>query len=104
MNKYIFIFLIFSVIGCTHHDDKKQLNMKEQEELRSDTKLLKSLNDSLNSTGDDQYYKKYMLKIDEMINKYPDPYRENYIKVRENMKDIFGDSIGSSIAIKKTKR
>jgi hypothetical protein len=27
-----------------------------------------------------------------MIKKYPDPYRENYLKVKKSMKEIYGDS------------
>lgn len=100
MKKYIFTLLIFSVIGCTRHENKNKLSEKDRNELIMDSKILNSFQDSLNTTGDDQYYIKYMLKIDEMIKKYPDPYRENHIKVRESMKDIFGDSIGSSNAIK----
>lgn len=85
------------MFSCSQHENKNQLSEKDRKELIMDTKILKSFNDSLNSTGDDQYYKKYMLKIDEMIKKYPDPYRENHIKVRESMKEIFGDSIGSTM-------
>jgi len=94
MKKCIYLFLIFLVIGCTHQEGThKQLTQKNKEELKADTKILKSLNDSLNHTGNRQYYIKYINKIDEMIKKYPDPYRKNYLKVRESMIEIYGDSI-----------
>jgi hypothetical protein len=98
MKKCILILSIISIIGCTHHGSQKRLNKKENEELRIDTKILKSLNDSLNSTGDYQYYKKYMVKIDEMIKKYPE--QKDLLKVRESMKEIFGDSLSSSKTVK----
>lgn len=90
MKKWIYIILfIISIIGCTQHDNKKQLGEKDREELIMDSKILNSFQDSLNTTGNFEYYKKYMLKIDEMIKKYPDPYRENYLKVKESMKEIY---------------
>jgi len=89
MKKYIYILSIISIISCAQHENKKQL---DKEELMNDTRILKSLDDSLYKTGDFQYYEKYMLKIDEMIKKYPDPYRENYLKLKESMKEIYGDS------------
>jgi hypothetical protein len=94
MKKCIYLFLIFLVIGCTHQEGThKQLTQKNKEELKADTKILNSFQDSLNATGNLGYYKKYMLKIDEMIKKYPDPYRKNYLKIRESMIEIYGDSI-----------
>jgi hypothetical protein len=87
MKKYIFIFSIISIIGCAQNGNQKSLNEKEKEELRVDTEILKSLNDSLNSTGDYQYYDKYILKIDEMIKKYPEQKKE-LLKVKENMEEI----------------
>ena len=87
MKKCIYILSIISIIGCAPHENKKQLDKKDKEELMMDSKILNSFQDSLNATGNFEYYKKYMLKIDEMIKKYPDPYRENYLKVKESMKD-----------------
>jgi hypothetical protein len=98
MKKYIFILFIFSIIGCTQNENEKRLNKKVNEELRIDTKILKSLNDSLNSTGDYRYYEKYILKIDEMIKKYPE--HKELLKVRESMKEIFGDSPSSPKSVK----
>lgn len=98
MKKCILILSIISIIGCTHHGNQKRLNKEENEELRIDTKILKSLNDSLNSTGDYRYYKKYMIKVDEMIKKYPK--QENLLKVRESMREICGDSLSSSKTVK----
>ena len=92
MKKYIYILSIISIISCTQHENKKQLGNKNKEELMMDSKILNSFQDSLNATSNFEYYKKYMLKIDEMIKKYPDPYRENYLKVKESMKEIYGDS------------
>ena len=100
MKKYILILFTISIISCTQHENKKQLGKKDREELIMDSKILNSFQDSLNATGNFEYYKKYMLKIDEMIKKYPDPYRENYLKVRESMIEIFGDSLSSSKAVK----
>lgn len=100
MKKCIYILSIISIIGCTQHENKKQISKKDNEELIKDSKILNSFQDSLNSTGDYRYYEKYMLKIDEMIKKYPDPYRENYLKVKESMKEIYGDSPSSSKAVK----
>lgn len=87
MKKWIIILSIFSIIGCRQPGGQKRLNEKEKEELRIDTKVLKSLNDSLNITGDYQYYEKYHTKINEMILKYPD--QKHLIKVRESMKEIY---------------
>lgn len=102
MKKCIYILSIISIIGCTQHESKKQLGKKEREELIIDTRMMKSLQDSLNATGNFDYYKKYMLKIDEMIKKYPDPYRENFLKVKESMQEIYGDNGKvSEVAIKK---
>jgi hypothetical protein len=92
MKKYIYILSIISIIGCTQHEYNKHLSSDDKEELIMDSKILNSFQDSLNATGNCEYYKKYMLKINEMIKKYPDPYQENYIKVRESMKKIYGDS------------
>ena len=94
MKKCIYILSIISIIGCAQHENKKQLDKKDKEELMMDSKILNSFQDSLNATGNFEYYKKYMLKIDEMIKKYPDPYRGNYLKVKESMKEIYGDSQG----------
>jgi len=92
MKQYIYILSIISIIGCVQHENKKQL---DKEELMMDFKILNSFQDSLNASGNFEYYKKYLLKIDEMIKKYPDPYRENYLKVKENIKEIYGDSQGA---------
>lgn len=92
MKKCIYILSIISIIGCAQHENKKQLDKKDKEELMMDSKILNSFQDSLNATGNFEYYKKYMLKIDEMIKKYPEPYRGNYLKVKESMKEIYGDS------------
>jgi len=100
MKKCFYILSIISIIGCTQHDNKKQLDKKDKEELMMDSKILNSFQDSLNATGNFEYYNKYMLKIDEMIKKYPDPYRENYIKVKKSMKEIYEDSQSSSKAAK----
>jgi hypothetical protein len=100
MKKYIYILFLISIIGCAQHQNKKQFDKKDKEELIIDTKILKSLDDSLYKTGDFRYYEKYMLKIDEMIKKYPDPYRENFLKVKESMNEIYEDSLGSSKAVK----
>jgi len=93
MKKIIYILSIISIIACTQHENQKQLSKKDRIELIMDSKILNSFQDSLNATGNLGYYKKYMLKIDEMIKKYPDPYRKNYLKVRESMIEIYGDSI-----------
>ena len=66
---------------------KKKNNNKGKEKLMIDTRILKSLNDSLNSTGDYQYYEKCLTKINEMIKKYPD--QKQLLKVRESMKEIY---------------
>lgn len=92
MKQYIYILSIISIIGCVKHENKKQL---DKEELMMDSKILNSFQDSLNASGNFEYFKKYLLKIDEMIKKYPDPYRENYLKVKENIKEIYGDSQGA---------
>ncbi|MFA6950912.1 MAG: hypothetical protein WCQ70_09520 [Lentimicrobiaceae bacterium] len=96
MKKCIYILFIISIISCTQHENKKQLGKKDKDELIMDSKILNSFQDSLNATGNIEYYTKYMLKIDEMIKKYPDPYRKNYLKVRKSMKEIYGDSQSSS--------
>jgi hypothetical protein len=100
MKKCIYILSIISIIGCSRHENTKQLGKKDREELIIDSKILNSFQDSLNATGNFEYYKKYMLKIDEMIKKYPDPYRENYLKVRESMKEIYRNSLVPSKTVK----
>ncbi len=87
MKKWIILFTVVSIVGCMQSGKQKVLNDKEKEELRIDTKILKSLNDSLNSTGDYQYYEKYIAKINEMIKKYPK--QKQLLKVRESMKEIY---------------
>jgi len=87
MKKWIIILSVISIIGCTQSGGQKRLNEKEKEELRIDTRMLKSLNDSLNSTGDYQYYEKYITKINEMIKKFPA--QKQLLKVRESMKEIY---------------
>lgn len=86
MKKYIIILSLISIIGCVESREQKKIDNKGKEELVIDTRILKSLNDSLNSTGDYQYYEKYITKINEMINKYPD--QKQLLKVRESMKEI----------------
>lgn len=86
MKKYIIILSLISIIGCGQSREQKKIDNKGKEELVIDTRILKSLNDSLNSTGDYQYYEKYITKINEMINKYPD--QKQLLKVRESMKEI----------------
>ena len=100
MKKCIYILSIFSIIGCTQHENKNQLSEKARKELIMDSKILNSLDDSLYKTNDYRYYEKYMLKIDEMIKKYPDPYQENYLKVKESKKEIYGDGFISPKAKK----
>jgi len=100
MKKCIYILSIISIIGCAQHKNKKQLDEKDKEQLIIDTRILKLLDDSLYKTGDFQYYEKYMLKIDEMIKKYPDPYQKNFLKVKESMKETYGNSQSSSKAVK----
>ncbi len=87
MKKWIIILSVISIIGCSQFGEQKRLNEKEKEELKIDTKVLKSLHDSLNSTGDYQYYEKYINKINEMIKKYPSQQKQ-LIMVRESMKEI----------------
>ena len=87
MKKYIIFLSIISIIGCAQNRAQKISNEKEGEELKIDTEILKSLNDSLNNTGDYQYYEKYIHKIDEMIKKYPE--QKQLLEVRKSMKDIF---------------
>lgn len=92
MKKCVYLSLVFLIVGCTHKDgNQNQLKEKNKEELKIDTKILKSLNDSLNTTGDHKYLNKYIHKIDEMIKKYPN--QTELVKVKENMIEIFGDSI-----------
>ena len=91
MKKYIYLLSIISIIGCTQHENKNQLGEKGREELIFDSKILNSFEDSLIATGNIEYYEKYMLKIDEMIKKYPDPYRKNYIEVKKSMEYIYGN-------------
>lgn len=92
MKKYIYMSLVFFIISCTYPANSKSLNKKEKEQLRIDTKILKSLDDSLYITGNHQYYNRYMIKINEMIKKYPNPYQKGFKQVRENMIKLFGDS------------
>lgn len=87
MKKYIIILSLISIIGCVQSGEQKKIDNKGKEELVIDTRILKSLNDSLNSTGDYQYYEKYITKINEMIKKYPD--QKQLLKVRESMKEIY---------------
>lgn len=89
MKKYILILSIISILGCTQNGIQKRLIEKENDELKIDTEILKSLNDSLNKTGDYRYYEKYILKIDEMITKYPE--QKQLLKVKESMEEIFED-------------
>lgn len=93
MNKYIILFLLVFSIGCTHRENQKQRNenTKEREKLIADTRILKSLNDSFNNTGDYLYMKKYIIKIDEMIKEFPD--QKGLVQVRDNFTEMFGDSI-----------
>jgi len=87
MKKCIIILSLISIIGCAQPGKQKKIDNKGKEELMIDTRILKSLNDSLNSTGDYQYYEKYISKINEMIKKYPD--QKQLLKVRESMKEIY---------------
>ncbi len=87
MKKWIIILFVISIIGCSQFGVQKNLNEKEKEELKIDTKVLKSLHDSLNSTGDYKYYEKYITKINEMIKKYPSQ-KKQLLMVRESMKEI----------------
>ncbi len=87
MKKWIIILSLVSIIGCAQSGDQKNLSEKEKVELMNDTRVLKLLNDSLNSTGDYQYYEKYIDKINEMIKKYPN--QKQLFKVRESMKEIY---------------
>lgn len=88
MRNCIYLSLLLLVVGCSYKGNQKHLSKNENEELRIDTKMLKSLDDSFYTTGDYQYYDKYIIKINEMIKKYPD--QKGLIKVRENMIEIFG--------------
>jgi PAS domain-containing protein len=56
-------------------------------DLKADTEILQSLHDSLNNTGDYQYYEKYIIKIDEMIIKYPK--EKHLLQTRDQMKEIY---------------
>lgn len=87
--KHIFIFtlIIIFISSCIQEKTKVKLNEKEKEQLRIDTQILKSLNDSLNITGDIKYYDKYIHKINEMIIKYPD--QKQLVEVKKNMMEIF---------------
>ncbi len=87
MKKWIIILSVISIVGCAQSGGQKRLNEKEKEALRIDTRVLKSLNDSLNSTGNYKYYEKYITKINEMIKKYPD--QKQLLKVKESMKEIY---------------
>ncbi len=87
MKKCIIILSLISIIGCAQPGEQKKIDNNGREELMIDTRILKSLNDSLNSTGDYQYYEKYITKINEMIKKYPD--QKQLLKVRESMKEIY---------------
>ncbi len=88
MKKYIIILSVISVMGCTQIGGQKRINKKEKKELIIDTRILKNLNDSLNITGDYQYYEKYINKIDEMIKKYPEQ-KKDLLKVKESMEEIY---------------
>ncbi len=87
MKRCIIILSLISIIGCAQPGEQKKIDNKGKEELMIDTRILKSLNDSLNNTGDYQYYEKYITKINEMIKKYPD--QKQLLKVRESMKEIY---------------
>lgn len=91
MKKYIFIFILVFFTGCTIREKQKQLNEKEREKLIIDTRILKSLNDSFNKTGDYKYMKKYIVKINRMITEFPD--QKGLVQVRDNYIEMFGDSI-----------
>lgn len=75
-------------MGCTQIGGQKRINKKEKKKLIIDTRILKNLNDSLNITGDYQYYEKYINKIDEMIKKYPEQ-KKDLLKVKESMEEIY---------------
>lgn len=87
MKKCIIILSVILIISCAQSGGQKKINEKEKEELRINTEILKSLNDSLNNTGDYQYFEKYLIKINEMIKKYPE--QKQLLQVRESMKEIF---------------
>lgn len=84
--KYTIIFSVILIIGCVQHN--KQKKEYKQKELIIDTNILRSLQDSLNSTGDQKYYNKYLDKINEMIKKYPD--QKQLLKVKKSMSEIYG--------------
>ena len=42
MKKCIYILSIISIIGCAPHENKKQLDKKDKEELMMDSKILNS--------------------------------------------------------------
>jgi uncharacterized OsmC-like protein len=88
MKKWIVILFLISIISCVHSDGQQQANKKKREELKVDTKILQSLDDSLTKTGDHQYYEKYIIKIDEMINKYPEQKKE-LKRVKKSMVEIY---------------
>lgn len=87
MKKYIIIISLLLIIGCSQCGEQKKISEREKKELSIDTKVLEALNDSLNSTGDYQYYEKYIIKIDEMIEKYPK--QKQLLKVKESMTEIY---------------
>jgi len=87
MKRFIKILYVFSIIGCSHSNTDIGISEKEKEEFKTDTRTLKILNDSLNSTGDYKYYEKYIILIDDMIVKYPD--QKQLLKVKESMKEIY---------------
>lgn len=93
MKKIILILLIFTIYSCKEANPKKQMDIKTKERFIADTKILKALNDSLNTSGDNQYYIKYIRKIDEMIKKYPE--QNELLSVKESMIEIFGSDTSS---------
>lgn len=87
---YAYCIVILFIFSCTNqhiqHDNKAG-----NKELQKETQSLKALHDSFNRTGDYNYMTKYILKIDELIKKYPN--QKGFKQTKKMMIEMFGDSL-----------
>lgn len=85
-----FILVIFVAWGCANQNpqDKSVIDKKK---LLQETQSLKTLQDSFNRTGDYNYIRKYLIKNDSLIRKYPS--YKGFVQTKEMMLEMFGDSL-----------
>lgn len=91
MNKiFVIFFMLFFVVNCKNKPSHNY-NLMGKNELQKETHDLKMLQDSFNTTGNYNYMKSYMIKINYLIKKYPN--YKGFKQTKEMMLEMFGDSL-----------